>query len=195
MTTIDTHEFKEAIRRLHGHKDASYRDAWKKRGETMSIMANIARKIDRLEYATGGAPATPGENLLDTAVDLLVYSLKYQTFLADQSAAVAADLYRNSAIAPPYSDGPSGFEALLDQLNVTPMDSDSARNALQATQHVLSSFAELEACFQDRPAPVRERAVKVIVLAQAAVVLLGSLIYQAPECYRDFLMTWLREAG
>ena len=49
----------------------------------ISILANIARKVDRLEYGLDGAPATAGESWLDTAVDLLVYCLKYQAYLAD----------------------------------------------------------------------------------------------------------------
>ena len=76
-------EFREAVRRLHRAKDAAYRDAWKRRGEVGSILANIARKVDRLEYGLDGAPATAGESWLDTAADLLVYCLKYQAYLAD----------------------------------------------------------------------------------------------------------------
>jgi hypothetical protein len=106
VTTLDDDEFKDAIRQLHRVKDAAYRDAWKKRGEVMSIMANLARKVDRLEYVTSGAPTTADESVMDTAVDLLVYSLKYQAYLADQDAAVAATLYGDRAAVPPYSDGP-----------------------------------------------------------------------------------------
>ena len=40
-------KFREAVRQLHRRKDAAYRDAWKKRGEVLSILANIARKVDR----------------------------------------------------------------------------------------------------------------------------------------------------
>src|SRR5260370_15928262 len=53
-------EFREAVARLHRAKDAVYRDAWKRRGEVISILANIARKVDRLEYGLDGAPATAG---------------------------------------------------------------------------------------------------------------------------------------
>jgi hypothetical protein len=60
---------------MHREKDAAYRDAWKKRGEVLSILANIARKVDRLEYVLGGALATRDESLLDTTVDLFVTPL------------------------------------------------------------------------------------------------------------------------
>jgi hypothetical protein len=62
-------EFREAVTWLHRAKDAAYRDAWKRRGEVISILANIARKVDRLEYGLNGAPATPDESWADTAAD------------------------------------------------------------------------------------------------------------------------------
>ena len=77
MTGASAVEFRQSISALHRVKDAAYRNAWKKRGEVMSIMANIARKVDRLEYVSAGAPATQDESLIDTATDLFVYLLKY----------------------------------------------------------------------------------------------------------------------
>jgi hypothetical protein len=94
-------KFREAVRQLHRRKDAAYRDAWKKRGEVLSILANIARKVDRLEYVLDGAPTTQDESLFDTAVDLLVYALKYQTYLADQDKRVAVTLFAQGDVAPP----------------------------------------------------------------------------------------------
>jgi hypothetical protein len=60
-------EFRAAVRRLHRAKDAAYRDAWKRRGKVISILANLARKVDRLEYGLHGAPATADETWVDTA--------------------------------------------------------------------------------------------------------------------------------
>lgn len=100
MTTPGAQEFGNAVRRLHLAKDAAYRNSWKKRGEVMSIMANISRKVDRLENAATGAPPTSDESILDTAVDLLVYTLKYQTYLADQDASVATTLSGRQARLP-----------------------------------------------------------------------------------------------
>ncbi len=63
------------VRDLHATKHASYGDSWKKRGEKMSILANIARKVDRLgvgdEY----------DSSADTVIDLLVYLIKYSRWL------------------------------------------------------------------------------------------------------------------
>lgn len=56
-------ELRDALRRLHRDKDATYRDAWKKRGEVISILANVARKVDRLEYVLNGAPGSRDEGL------------------------------------------------------------------------------------------------------------------------------------
>src|SRR5580658_8301948 len=110
-------EFGEAVRRLHRAKDAAYRDAWKRRGEVLSILANIARKVDRLEYGLDGAPATGGETQVDTAVDLLVYCLKYQAYLAclDHEAGPL------SGGAEERRDGTAGFEALLSRADLTPL--------------------------------------------------------------------------
>lgn len=63
------------VKNLHATKHASYGDSWKKRGEKMSILANIARKVDRLgvgdEY----------DSSADTVIDLLVYLIKYSYWL------------------------------------------------------------------------------------------------------------------
>jgi hypothetical protein len=195
VTTPDGDEFKDAIRRLHRVKNAAYRDSWKKRGEIMGIMANIARKVDRLEYVTDGAPASADESLLDTAVDLLIYSLKYQTYLADQDPAVAAALYQGGATVPPYSDGPDGFEVLLYRLNVMPVEGSARQGSAQASQGVLIAFAGLEACFRDTLASTSHRVAEAIALTHAVVMLIGSLTREAPERYRDFLKTCRREGG
>src|SRR5699024_7512038 len=66
------------ITTLHNTKHAAYGGSWKRRGETLGILANIARKVDRL----GKTDDT--ETALDTAVDLLVYLVKYEGWLRDQ---------------------------------------------------------------------------------------------------------------
>jgi hypothetical protein len=106
VSTSDNADLREEIRQLHHEKDASYRDAWKKRGEVISILANIARKVDRLTYVLDGGPTTADESLRDTAIDLMVYGLKYQTYLADLDPVVAKKLFVGSDLSLPYSDGP-----------------------------------------------------------------------------------------
>lgn len=72
--------FLEYVNDLHAGKHAAYGDSWKRRGEYM-ILANIARKIDRLE----GGSETADETQTDTAIDLLVYLAKYQSWLTGGS--------------------------------------------------------------------------------------------------------------
>jgi hypothetical protein len=109
--TANVADLLQAIDSLHRRKDAAYGNAWKKRGEVLSIVANIARKVDRLENVVQGA-FSDDETALDTAVDLLVYCLKYETFLADQDAATELRF----ALAPeirPHSEGTEAVASLL----------------------------------------------------------------------------------
>lgn len=67
--------FYDFVTTLHAAKHASYGDSWKKRGEKLSILANIARKVDRL----GVADRFEAES--DTWIDLWVYLAKYLCWL------------------------------------------------------------------------------------------------------------------
>lgn len=60
---------------LHAEKHASYGDSWKKRGELMSILPNMARKVDRLGVGD------KYDSSADTMIDLLVYTIKYECWL------------------------------------------------------------------------------------------------------------------
>lgn len=71
----------------HNEKHAAYGDSWKRRGEMLGIMANIARKIDRL-----GGSETSDETSADTAMDLFVYLCKYRVWLDEQ---VQGPIFRN----------------------------------------------------------------------------------------------------
>ena len=72
---VSTGDFHKFVGDLHQEKNAAYGDSWMRRGEMLGIMANIARKVDRL-----GIPGA-GDNELDTDVDLLLYLIKYQLWL------------------------------------------------------------------------------------------------------------------
>jgi hypothetical protein len=52
----------------------------------LGIMANIARKVDRL-----GGSATNDETSADTATDLLIYLVKYQSWLENKEASDTPD--------------------------------------------------------------------------------------------------------
>lgn len=69
--------FMDYVCETHVEKHRAYGDSWKRRGEMLGIMANIARKIDRLDAGT----ETSDETSADTAMDLFVYLAKYRTWL------------------------------------------------------------------------------------------------------------------
>lgn len=71
-------DFAKFVSKLHETKHASYGDSWKRRGEKVAIQANIARKVDRL------GKTDDLETAADTAIDLLVYLIKYRWWLFDQ---------------------------------------------------------------------------------------------------------------
>ena len=71
-------EFVQFAIKTHNEKHVAYGDSWKRRGEMLGIMANVARKVDRL----GGAD-TSDETSADTAMDLMVYLAKYRTWIND----------------------------------------------------------------------------------------------------------------
>lgn len=109
-SAVDWIDLRKHVIHLHRLKDATYGNSWKKRGELISIAANLAQKIDRIEKVVDGAAVGSGA-LLDTAVDLLVYAVKYETFLADQSSDVAEQLFPNGG--EKFSDDRNAFELLI----------------------------------------------------------------------------------
>lgn len=143
-SSVDWVDLRESVIALHRAKDAAYGNSWKKRGELISIAANLARKIDRIDQVVGGA-AAGREALLDTAVDLLVYAVKYETFLADQSTDVADKLFTNGGEL--FSDGPDGFEELMQARNVI----DGVRTVHAEAAEASTTFGELDAFLQLHP--------------------------------------------
>ena len=75
-----TRAFYEFVSDLHAKKHESYGDSWKKRGEKMSILANIARKVDRLGVGD------EFDSSADTWIDLLVYLAKYRCWILGEEA-------------------------------------------------------------------------------------------------------------
>jgi thymidylate synthase len=108
--------FKSAVKRLHAVKDRAYGSAWKRRGELVSILPNIARKSDRLETIVTTGAMMSGETMLDTAIDLLVYAEKYRLFLAEE-------LNEGALLPPgspkPLSDHDENFNILVDRLDLS----------------------------------------------------------------------------
>ena len=96
-------EFIAYVAQLHTEKHNVYGDSWKRRGEAVAILANIARKVDRLGVA--GA----GDTSADTAVDLLVYLAKYRLWLHDERGEMLHPFSVNIKLG----DGPQPVEDLM----------------------------------------------------------------------------------
>ncbi|WP_349958065.1 thymidylate synthase [Rhizobium sp. ZPR3] len=118
-TTNRPDDFKAAIKSLHSMKDRAYGSSWKRRGELVSILPNIARKSDRLETLVSTGAVMKGETMLDTAVDLLVYAEKYRLFLAES---LADGILLPVGVPQPLSSHDVNFNALIDGLDLEPPD-------------------------------------------------------------------------
>lgn len=177
-----------SISRLHAQKSAAYGDSWKRRGEVLGVLANIARKVDRLERSTLNDVGTRDEALMDTAVDLLVYALKYLTFLADTDDKVARRIFGESGPLAPFSQGASSFDHLLSRMDFCRAWTSSTTFA-DAVRSVLACFAAVEACFRGTTAVVGadERASHAENLADAALTAVAAVVRGSPRAARMVL--------
>lgn len=112
--------FLDDVYNLHQEKAKAYGDSWKRRGEMLGILANIARKLDRF-----GRPDIESENATDTAVDLLVYLAMYRWWMTDRWAPSPVPV--DPTWATPYADNiVEPTAALLSRLDeilpVQPLD-------------------------------------------------------------------------
>ena len=161
------------IERLHAEKSAAYGDSWKRRGEQIGILANIARKVDRLDHVIQTNLVPKDETAADTVIDLLVYSVKYLTFLADMEAAAAHRIYGGEiGLRPPFSDGTEGFSRLLYRVCVSSINPAPVRTALTTARDV---FSRIEHAFADGVPPISQRVDLALELSHAAWQLVVSL--------------------
>lgn len=156
---------------LHRVKTDAYGDSWKRRGELLSILPNIARKVDRLERLDleTGAPLVA----FDTAVDLFVYSVKHMTFRADVESREGLESW---------SDGTEGFEILAGPLMAGDshiVDVETARSM------VLSDFRTVEELVDGGADDTTPRATAIEALAASAWVLLTSVARANPWVIRE----------
>ena len=105
---INNASFSEYVADLHAKKHAAYGDSWKKRGEQVGILANIARKVDRL------GKTDDLETAADTAVDLLVYLVKYRWWFYDEGRAAAPFQLAGNPNTVPEEDRVRAFLERLD---------------------------------------------------------------------------------
>lgn len=184
--------FKAVVTRLHRRKDASYGDAWKRRGEQISIMANIARKVDRLNIVAITRESTVDESVVDTAVGLYVYTLKYLTFLADTDPTVLPDVLPTRTDGTNWSDSPDGVERLLATADLAVLDTGVHQPIEILVATVDRTFADLERCFtgDGEPTPATRRAQLTTNLADAAIQIVAALRAGRPDLYHEFVQAW-----
>ena len=142
--TRSSTEFTQYVSDLHEEKHNVYGDSWKRRGEFLGILANVARKVDRLGEA--GA----GDTSADTAVDLLVYLVKYGRWLRGEP------------------DGPAEVEADLEAISASDRPKD--RSSAYLIARIKETFDEIEGLASagdpTRYSRVWETAVDSFVLAE-----------------------------
>ncbi|MGO8148708.1 thymidylate synthase [Rhizobium leguminosarum] len=172
-------EMNSAIKKLHSAKDRAYGGAWKKRGELVSVMANIARKVDRLVVYVTSRHDLVGETILDTAVDLFVYSGKYQLFLEDMDP---GDLL--SASAPrPFSDHDENFDTIADRLIASEPSDEDADTLIGL---IAETFERLWHAAADSE-PVEERKTLAAELTEESALLVGALRKSHPDQTASFI--------
>jgi hypothetical protein len=184
---------RSALTELHRRKTDAYGNAWKKRGEVLGVLCNIARKVDRVEVLCGGGRATRDESLMDTCVDLLVYCIKYQTFLfdLDEGLAVRSGLLR--PVSGTFSDGLDGFAHVLQTVDLTPLD--RLEDAEGAALLVLPrSFNAIEECFAGVSAKVipQERFLRAQSLTESAVRALAAAAQADFDEFQRFVALYLK---
>jgi hypothetical protein len=180
--------FRAAMIELHRRKTNDYGAAWKKRGEVLSVLANIARKVDRLETVANRDVATRDEPILDTYIDLLVYSLKYETLLADLDPEVARAVGLPASHNGTHSDGLDGFEQIAATLDLHLLDRPLGR-APELAQDIATAFNAIERCFSGvtTSASSLARMTAVKHLVDVTVRGMSYIRETAPEQMEDFI--------
>lgn len=172
---------KSAIKKLHAYKDQSYGSSWKRRGDLLGILLNIARKSDRLETMLSVGAKMHGEAAFDTAIDLLVYVEKYRLYLAEKLDEGAL-LPRGSK--QPLSDHLSNFDALIDQLALEP----TGRSSEVLIREVVTRF---DACWHcaEAAGPRAEQLKAATQLSSTACELVAKIMAEDKATARRFIQT------
>ncbi len=187
-----TSELKAAIASLHRRKDRAYQQAWKKRGEERSILPNIARKVDRLTTYAPSDAELEEESLLDTAVDLLAYVLKYRLYLLDQGFDPSPLFAAPTADEGLLSGGPEAFDEAVGGVLANARPAPDVANAIKASA---TSFERLDYHVAEKgDAVAKPRLVDDLLSCAAALVLtiaaahpVGSALFVAQERQRTGL--------
>lgn len=187
MGRLGTDEAISLLIRLHAYKNQGYGDAWRKRGELVSIFPNLARKYDRLVVALDEGTDSSDERLLDTAGDLCVYACKYLTWLADEHAGAFDTASPVSATSCADDGGTGGLDHVLGALS----PSEAATDVGRAWTALKVPFAELDhgltAQASGEPGPAWERKVQLSwAIAERSTELLVALAERESQDFADW---------
>lgn len=161
----------EKIKKLHAEKNAAYGTAWKKRGELTSILANIARKVDRLEEFKKSGSLLESESVEDTATDLFVYLTKYRLYLLEQESAPKRR-WRSRDSRTVLSEDTNCFDELVDEAVAAP----APLSVENGVDQIIRAFEDLHQMTQQSPpSPVGVKLALVERLSQFALAFRNSL--------------------
>jgi len=176
------------IKTLHRRKDLAYGDAWKHRGELTSILANIARKVDRLVVFASNEIALADEPIFETAIDLYVYLVKYRLFLMEAFSGSPRGVLPLDA-KHPFSDHTANFDTLVDQTSFESLKTSPVSDQIAT---LVSLFERLHALASVPDSTAQTKLVLVGELCDLAVTLLQTLAQREPGIARHLLF---REEG
>lgn len=171
--------FRHAVKRLHARKDRAYAGAWKRRGEQVSVLPNIARKVDRLKVVLDRGATAGDEEAFDTALDLYVYATKYRLLLEERGE--RSGLLPHDA-PPAFSDHDVNFDLLVDADRFDATDPDPASDI----GNVVDIFERLWPLARDDGNLPVARAL-ADDLRQAARVVLARISLGRPRAIREFV--------
>lgn len=180
----DREDIWAAISALHASKSLTYGDSWKRRGERIGIMANIARKVDRLQLVDA-SDAEIDETALDTAADLLVYAIKYATYLMDAGEMELPTRLRG--VVGPLSDGHSSFDVVLDEVRSQHVGIQGFARPDHATHDVRDAYDALEQVVEGELRRSSAKADALRILIQSASRLVLALANASPESCERYL--------
>lgn len=179
-------QLKSAVKALHARKDLAYGGAWKRRGERVSVLPNIARKVDRITAFADEGTTLEGETILDTAIDLYVYAGKYRLFLADLPEADRSFIPPDAPF--PFSDRHENFNSLVDGADFS---GDSSRTFLTLAHSIASMFEGLWQA-ADANAPLHDRQRRAGELCAATEQLVGLVVEEYSSSVREFVSNELK---
>jgi thymidylate synthase len=172
------------IKALHRRKNVAYGDAWKRRGELTSILANIARKVDRLYIFGSTAALLADESILETTIDLYIYLTKYRLFLMEMLPESGESVLPPDA-GRPFSDCVENFDALVDQIQFKGSETTSLSKQIAKLSEM---FERLHLLAATPGSTIQARLGCVLELCEVSAGLLQAFAQSEPGIVRQLLL-------